>query len=650
MKRFHLEPADIELDARGIPRSRQYGDIYHSASGWLAQARHVFLGGNDLPLAWRKREQFVVLETGFGLGLNFLATWQAWRNDPQRCARLHFVSVEKHPCARDRFADMQRQCLGEAPELLPLGDALQAQWPILTPGMHRLFFDDERVTLTLMFGDAATQMRKLSLQADALYLDGFAPTKNAELWEPHFLKVVTRLCKPGATLATWTVAAPVRDALRPLRWELIKAPGFGTKRDMLRGRLHGYTPTTTPEKHAVVIGAGIAGAAIAERLAVRGWRIELLERLPDIAGGASGNPVGLLHPMLAKDDNLAARLSRAGYFHALRLLAQLDTEVLDLRWQQCGILQLARDAEQEAAQRDTIDALQFPEDYASFVDSAQAARASGHTVSAGGWWYPAGAIVEPPSLCRALLRRHATAIDIRTSTSVERLEHDGKTWRVFDAPGQQIAESSTIIVANAFDAQRLLPQSGLPLHRMRGQITLIEQGTFPFLRHALCGNGYLTPDTLGIHALGATFESDDDDLRPREASHRENLQRLYELLPGQDVTRFDAVQLEGRVGFRTMAVDRMPVVGAVPDVERPLKPGTRFRDVPRKPGLYALLALGSRGMCWGPLAAELLASQIAGEPLPLERDLVDALDPARFAIRTQRRGASSTIVSAAPDL
>lgn len=92
-----LQPARLEFAADGTPYSAAFGDVYHSAHGGPAQARHVFLGGNDLPRRWQGRDRFVILETGFGLGLNFLAAWQAWQDDPQRCRRLHFVSFEKHP-------------------------------------------------------------------------------------------------------------------------------------------------------------------------------------------------------------------------------------------------------------------------------------------------------------------------------------------------------------------------------------------------------------------------------------------------------------------------------------------------------------------------------------------------------------------------
>ena len=161
---FALESAKLIFNAKGVPFSPAYDDVYHSDSGGLEQARQVFITGNNLPQAWQEREQFVILETGFGLGLNFLATWQSWRNDPHRCDRLHFVSVEKHPFMREDLAQLHKRW----PELAALATELQSQWPLLTPGVHRLLLDSGRVTLTLLFGDAATKLRKLSLQADAL--------------------------------------------------------------------------------------------------------------------------------------------------------------------------------------------------------------------------------------------------------------------------------------------------------------------------------------------------------------------------------------------------------------------------------------------------------------------------------------------------
>src|ERR1043165_2544320 len=103
---MRIEPAAAAFDERGTPISGVYGDVYHSADSGPGQARHVFLSGNDLPARWRHARVFTILETGFGFGLNFLATWRAWLDDPARPERLHFVSIEKHPFDPHALSDL----------------------------------------------------------------------------------------------------------------------------------------------------------------------------------------------------------------------------------------------------------------------------------------------------------------------------------------------------------------------------------------------------------------------------------------------------------------------------------------------------------------------------------------------------------------
>src|ERR1700687_4709868 len=226
-----LVPARLAFQ-EGIPYSEAFGDVYRSAAGGPAQSRHVFLAGNGLPGRWAGRERFVVLETGFGLGLNFLTTWQAWRADPSRCRRLHFVSIEASPFS---LSDLRR--LHENyPELSDEAAALHSRWPMLLPGMHRLELDSGNVVLTLYFADIK-RLRALRLAADAIYLDGFAPAKNPDMWAPQSLRAISRLAAPDATAATWSVAASVRAALEETGFEVEKRPGFGGKREMLTARL-----------------------------------------------------------------------------------------------------------------------------------------------------------------------------------------------------------------------------------------------------------------------------------------------------------------------------------------------------------------------------------------------------------------------------
>src|SRR6478752_9389571 len=129
--------AQLERAPDGTPWSPEFEDLYHSAQGGLEQARHVFLQGNGLPDRWRGRDAFVILETGFGLGLNFLAAWDAWRADASRPSRLHFISVESRPLdAKDLEA-----ALAPFTSLAPLSRALRAAWPPPLAGFHRIHFD-----------------------------------------------------------------------------------------------------------------------------------------------------------------------------------------------------------------------------------------------------------------------------------------------------------------------------------------------------------------------------------------------------------------------------------------------------------------------------------------------------------------------------
>ena len=232
-----LVPAELAAAGDGTPYSPAYDDVYHSAHGGPAQARHVFLGGNDLPARWHDADRFVICETGFGLGLNFLTTWQAWR-ESKASGRLHFVSVEKHPFRHNDLAEL----LSPHTELASLAGELLLQWPPLTPGHHRLHFDHGQLTLSLLFGDAAALLPQLSVSLDAVYLDGFAPSKNPDLWAPALLAAVSRLCKHQATLATWSVAGELRRTLEQAGWQVKRRPGFATKREMLVGVFMGAVP------------------------------------------------------------------------------------------------------------------------------------------------------------------------------------------------------------------------------------------------------------------------------------------------------------------------------------------------------------------------------------------------------------------------
>jgi tRNA 5-methylaminomethyl-2-thiouridine biosynthesis bifunctional protein len=593
-----LIPARLEFAADGTPWSEEFGDVYHSAAGGPAQARHVFLAGNRLPERWAGRERFVILETGFGFGLNFLATWQAWRRDPARCGKLHFVSVEKHPFT---LSDL-RVLHSRYPEFEAEAAQLHAAWPMLVPGAHRLELDAGRIVLTLFFSDVKL-LRDLRLAADAIYLDGFSPARNPDMWSHALLRAVSRLAAPGATAATWSVAASVRAALESAGFAVEKAAGFGNKKEMLLARsIRKVNFAPTPRRNAVVIGAGLAGAAICERLCARGWQVRLIERHAAPAQEASGNHAGSFHPLVTPDDSVFARLTRAGFLYGLFNWEKLD----GVRWDRCGVLQFARDAKEDASQRASIANLAPPAEYAQYVTREEAAAHAGVPVEAAGLWFPEAGWSQPQSLVNAQL-----------AACGDRLE------RVFNNEIKKLEEGAVVILATAGDALSPVPHARL--RRVRGQLTYLPGESIDAPRAVLLRGGMVLPPVDGVCVVGASYDLNDEDPAPRASSHAGNLERLERIIP----LKTKPQSLEGRVAFRTVAPDRLPLVGKLAE------------------GVYGALAYGSRGLLWSALAAEVLASELEGDPMPMEGTLLNALDPGRFARRARRRIGQSDKVSPA---
>ncbi|MDH5263668.1 MAG: bifunctional tRNA (5-methylaminomethyl-2-thiouridine)(34)-methyltransferase MnmD/FAD-dependent 5-carboxymethylaminomethyl-2-thiouridine(34) oxidoreductase MnmC, partial [Betaproteobacteria bacterium] len=591
-----VTPARLERTPEGVPYAPQFRDIYHSADGGLAQARHVFLAGNSLPQRWLGRDSFTILETGFGLGLNFLAAWDALRADPRGAARLHFVSVERHPFAAGDLA----AALAPFEELRPLATALLAVWPPPLAGFHRLQFDGGRVQLTLMTGDARELLPQLQASADALFLDGFAPARNPEMWSPEVVRELARLAAPGATLATWTVASGVRAALAGAGFRVDRHPGFGAKREMLVGVRAGEAVQRPGiRRRAVIVGAGLAGTLCAERLASRGWETDLV----DAREKHTGATVGLVRPIANIRDAVNAQASRPAFLYTLQHFRALQHDGYHLVWHRCGVLQLADGDDEAARMAAIVGAQEHPPDFLRFVDAAQAREIAGRPVRGPGWWMPSGAWVSPGSLAVALLARAGDRVRRHVGRRVERLEREGGDWRALAADGSVIAEAPTLIVANAYDAKRLLPEARLPLASVRGQVTFLPSSAERALDVVVSGSGYVAPLPDGGHVVGATYQHDDDGEDVRAADHAANLARAAAMLPGF-ADGVEPASLAGLAGFRATVPDRLPIFGAT-----------------RLPGVWVATGLGSRGLLWGPIGAELIASRLEGEPAPLPRDL-----------------------------
>lgn len=621
---------------------------------WLASA--------GLPGSWSGRESFVVLDTDFDAGGRFLATWNAWQGDPARPRRLHYLALT--PIAGLEIA-------------ADLPSALREHWPPAVAGFHRVVLEQGGVVLDLLAGDAAACLRQSDARADLLFfapvggaLQACADTEQAS----SLARLLARQAQPGAVVVAAALAASARQVLAAGGFQFSNestAPPPLVRAAMrtvsnMRGTRRAPVALSRKRK-AIVIGAGLAGAASCERLAARGWQVTLVERHPEPACEASGNLAGIFMPQLSLDDNPAARLSRASFLFALRHWRQLGGIGHDgaaaIAGACCGVLQLARDAEHGAVQRQIAASGHYPDNYARWLDMDAASDLLGSAAPHGGWLFEQGGWVHPGAVCRAMLDACGNRLQRVFSSGAARLVRvgaatmDGESgegeWQVLGADGALIAQGPVVILASGTGALACEQAAGLPLASVRGQVTHLRgdaqlRQLSPELARLLevplvvCGEAYLTPVSpiTGIACAGASYD-EDDDTSVRASSQGDNLTRLAAMF-GLDVAALaEQVPLAGRTGFRCVAPDRMPLAGALPHAQLAAAArAERLQDVPRWPGLYGLLGFASRGLIWAPLAAELLASQLEGEPLPLETGLAAGLDPARFLLRELRRSHS----------
>ena len=595
--------------------------------------------GCGLPQAWAGQPQWCVLETGIGMGFNFLRTWQAWKADPDRPRILHFAACE--PLAVSP-SDLLKAATA-LPGLLPLAQQLAAQWQGLLPGLHRLSFENGHVLLSLGIGDAQDMLKVQSLTADSVFLTGLRPQHPAPGWELNTIKAVARCCRRGTRLASREVAPVMLEGLKQCGFELIKSTGLPADAHMLHALFNpGWEPKTPRQitrplpseaMRCVVIGAGLAGASCAASLARRGWQVTVLDVRNAVAAGASGLPAGMLAPHVSPDDSTLSRLSRQGLRATWQTAHSQLREGLD--WQACGVLQRRFDSS-GALPPDWPEAGDFWSRIATAADGAMPAPDSALWHGAGGW-------IKPQKLVQALL----SGAGIRTCLGVDaahlqRMPGIEPLWQVQTASGRCIAEATLVVLAAGFDSAALLKSSqmddslttAMPLQAIRGQLAW---GAVP--RDAILpaspvnGDGSFIPsfpapqgpasepgqDLVPHWLMGASFERDvsNDDIKVEDQLAL--LGRLRHLLPATAASLTPAFE-DGRAlawaGVRCASPDHLPLVGAL--------------DETALPGVHICTALGSRGLTFAVLCAELLAAWLHHEPLPLEKRLANSLHANRF--------------------
>jgi tRNA 5-methylaminomethyl-2-thiouridine biosynthesis bifunctional protein len=662
VKQNAIQPANLEFNAEGTPVSRDFDDVYFSNDNGLEETRYVFLEGNHLTDRFpaHSRDIFVVAESGFGTGLNFLTLWQAF--DQFRAAhpdatlkRLHFISFEKFPLTAEDLTLAHQHW----PELAPWASQLQAQWPLPIEGCHRLLLGDASVTLDLWLGDINALTDKLddshNQKVDAWFLDGFAPSKNPDMWTEHLFRAMARLARPGATLATFTSAGFVRRGLQDAGFTVRKSKGFGRKREMLTGTMENDNalPLSTPwyvrrasdNREAAIVGGGIASALLALALIQRGWQVTLYSADDAPAQGASGNRQGALYPLLSAHDPALSQFFPAAFTFARRFYDSLPV-AFDHDW--CGVTQLGWN-EKSQQKIDHMLALELPATIASAVSAGEVLAQSGLETACGGIHYPLGGWLCPAQLTAGVIDlARSRGLKVQYGYEVTSLAENATGWQVDFRNGER-AHHASLVLANGHRIADFVQTEKLPVYPVAGQVSHIPATPMlSTLRQVLCYDGYLTPHNPGNgqHCIGASYHRGQTDAQYSEQDQQHNRQRLVDCFPqaawAQEV---DVSAGEARCGVRCATRDHLPMAGNVPDYAATLSAyetlaGHRDAAVtaPVYRNLYVLGGLGSRGLCSAPLVAEILASQMSDEPLPLDSLTLAALNPNRLWVRKLLKG------------
>ena len=678
---YSIELASLHWDAEGQPVSSVFGDVYFSTASGLEETRHVFLKHNQLPERWAalaETSHFTIAETGFGSGLNFLAAWDLWLKTAPESAQLHFVTVEKFPLSK---TDLTR-ALALWPALKHLADQLIENYPVFVgSGFHRLNFMNGRIKLTLIIDDATEGFTKLlasthplymrrGVKVDAWFLDGFAPSKNPHMWSDELFSCIHNLSKPETTAATFSAAAIVKNGLNAAGFAIQKVAGFGRKREMVKAqfaaepaplnpddyRFKGsFSPYPVPwaingnkfecsEKRALIIGGGLAGCHSARALAERGWQVKILERHSSLAQEGSGNPQGVLYAKLSPLDEAQAAFNLASLQYALHFYRPLWASANKNKiGDKCGVLQLAHKSSETDLHELLKDKFADAGALVEFVASATASKLAGISLTQSGLFFPQAGWIDPRKLCAHLVDQ--PNIQVEYDVQISLLKRVENSWHVQSDNGET-QSAPVVIIASAKDALNFEHANHLPIKSIRGQVTFIpEKSTTATLKTVVCAEGYISPAHAGMFCTGATFNLNDTETTLRASDHQTNVGNLREHVPAFEMD-VAAEDLNGRVAFRCSLPDYLPCVGGLPVVDKLVEDFAPLRKNARAgitasgsywPGLYINIGHGARGLAYAPLCAELLAAEINNEPAPLPRELVSALNPARFVIRDLTR-------------
>ena len=665
---FTIQHAKIHFNQENTPVSDKFDDVYFSNQDGLAETHYVFLEGNQLWERWVNYQEayFVIAETGFGTGLNFFAVTSLFREFRQKypdspLKHLYFISFEKYPLPLDTL----QQAHLAYPQFSHLAQHLQQHWLNPIQGCYRFHFDE--TTLDLWFGDIAENLPQLgdymNGKINAWFLDGFAPSKNPDMWNEQLYQQMFRFTKPQGTFATFTAASAVRKGLENAGFDITKRKGFGKKRECLSGQKTQEKPTalSAPWFHSqpanlnkqdiAIIGGGIASLCTAISLVKRGAKITIYCEDEQTALNASGNKQGAFYPQLSDDNERNIRFYIHAFAYGHQFLQWAIQHKIEFEHEFCGVALCAYNEKAES-KLDKIAKLNLPSDLYQSLSQTELSEKVGLPLPFGGGFIPQGAWLAPRQLVQhAFAFLEKQGVQIKTSQKVTALSQTENGWQITTAENEAFCHE-VVVLANGHKLTDFEQTQKLPLYPVRGQVSQIPTSeNLLKLKTVLCYDGYLTPvdQAKTSHCIGASHVRDNATREFSLTEQQENQQKIQQNIPEDWTKEVDTSGNLARIGVRCSVRDLTPMMGAVPHFSAQQTQYQNLFNLCRRkqpieqaanyPNLYLIGALGSRGLTSAPFLGETLASLIYGEPLPMSEDLIHNLMPNRSWVRRWLKGA-----------
>ena len=575
----------------GEPISLSFNDRYFYKQDGLGESSYVFINGNDLTKRWKRlkrHESFTIGELGFGTGLNFLNVLKEWKTF-QREAKLNFISIERFPLA---LKDLKK-ALANFPDLKNETNALLQLYPPLSRGFHRINFEEDNVSLTLIFDDVdrgLDDLQKTTKTFDAWFLDGFSPRENPKMWSSKILSGISNLSHSETTLSSFSAASIIKKSLEENDFNISLVDGYKHKRHMIKAYSNSSnTKSDSNRKKIAIVGAGISGSCLANSLAKRGHHVTVFEKN---SNQKNGIPSFVGNPNLSHANTPYGRFLLASYL----FFSLYYSKYCPNSWNETGVIVL-KDEKGNYKKLEKIFRQINDSDFIAKADKDLLLSIGLDDLDKDALYFPKTGWLKTQSAINELLKNDNIKLKEEEVIEIKNLNEDQK--ELISNKAKYLFDE--ICLCNSFNAKNLIELHGV--NKKRGQVTEVKKPKED-INLPICGQGYISPYSKNNLLIGSSYSNDESHL-PSNQDDEENLLKINQMLG------LELEKIKSHVSFRFTTKDHLPLLGY-------------------KEGLILNLGHGSKGSVNSPLCAEIICDFIDGDPLPIDSALYEALNPNRF--------------------